>query len=157
MRKEKIFGGVLILLLICVFFVGSGAAADDPIVGTWSGDTSIPFIGSYDVKLVCYENNTAQLTGYVDAFGYESSVNEPNLTWRNDGNGQYTGAGYGSQSLSLYLEGDRLTAIINPVKLGVLDSAIANRNFTVYLYNAPAASPMISAGRFAIQVGGLLG
>lgn len=120
MINNKLFGGVLALLLICVYVTGCGATPpdpNDPLIGTWVGTGTVLFVGNYNVTLVCDSTGTAQLTGSINVPGATYPVDFMNLTWAQVSGTHYVGQS-GARSLDFYLEDDTLTTTVNPTTFG---------------------------------------
>ena len=138
---NKIFQGLLALLLICVFVAGCGAVVpdpNDPLIGTWVGNENM-FFYYYDVTLVCDSDGTAKLAGAANAPEEEGSINEASLTWRNAGDNAYMAEGYG-KSIPLTLDGDVLTATLNLVSLVVTDNSLLTMDIPITLYRQGSAA-----------------
>jgi hypothetical protein len=124
MRKEKLFGGVLILLLLCTC-VGVCGASDpvqnDPVIGTWfAADNFV--IGSYHAQLVINQDGTAKLTGSyeVPAIELSGSLNE-DLIWSSLGDNKYQFVASGKSVTATLRDGTSLVGLVNPVQMGFID------------------------------------
>ncbi len=136
MKKGKLLGGLLVLLLLCtcVGACEASMAVNIPVqsnpVGTWTGSGNF-LVASYNVKLVCNADGTADLTGTYDVLGNAGALDE-DLTWSSLGGDRYLGEAYG-KSLQFTVDGNSLTVTGNPVRLGFVDNPLLNANYVITL------------------------
>lgn len=102
------------------------------IVGTWSGTYTVPFIASASYQAVFNADNSAIITATVNAPGYDNVHFSQAFTWSDLGNGHYKGT-YGSKSLDFIRNGDKLTATVNPYKLGLTGNQLFDINANIEL------------------------
>jgi hypothetical protein len=144
MRKEKIFGGVLVLLLLCTCVGACGASMAyqsltqtetqiDSLyaAGTWVGEQSF-FVAYYKAQLVCNADGTGKLTGNYHVLGNRGSLNE-DFTWELVEGDEYIGHAYG-RSVPFTAGVLKLTVTVNPVALGFIDNSLLDRDFDVVFY-----------------------
>ncbi|MFA6728900.1 MAG: hypothetical protein WCS17_11920 [Prevotella sp.] len=90
----------------------------EAISGTWIGQKN-DFLVSYDLKLVCNEDGTAQLSGTISGAGISKTINA-DLIWEYVSGTHYLGKN-GDDSLDIYVDGNTMDMTVNPKKLGVAD------------------------------------
>ncbi len=98
----------------------SAPAADDPILGTWTGTKSVSlfFVSANGQGTVTFRDDfTGDLSGAVHGAGMNETF-ASGFVWMNNGGGSYTGS-IGTESMDVTLAGDTLTMTINPKKLGL--------------------------------------
>jgi hypothetical protein len=147
MIKNKLFGGLLVLLLLCtcVGVCGASSAVQIPVqndspIGTWFAADNL-IVGSYDVKLVINQDGTAKLTGtYKSSFiGLDGSLNE-DLTWSSLGDNKYQFTAYGKSVLVTLSNGNYLSGSVNPVQMGLVEDPVLNNAFP-FTMNREGVSP----------------
>lgn len=95
-------------------------AADDPVLGTWTGTKSISllFVSANGEGTVTFRDDyTGDVSGEVRGAGMDE-VFASGFVWTNNGGGRYTGT-IGTESMTFTLAGETLTMTINPKKLGL--------------------------------------
>ena len=95
-------------------------AADDPVLGTWTGTKSISllFVSANGEGTVTFRDDyTGDVSGEVRGAGMDE-VFASGFVWTNNGGGRYTGT-IGTESMDFTLAGETLTMTINPKKLGL--------------------------------------
>ncbi|ABN06962.1 hypothetical protein Mlab_0791 [Methanocorpusculum labreanum Z] len=105
------------------------------IVGTWVGSKTINLFilkASADFQVVFNADNTAHLTGTLDAPGYDNVPIAKSFTWSYLGNGRYRGT-YGDKSIIFEIEGDLMTMTVNPYDLGLTENKFLDMNIDVEL------------------------
>ncbi|MDE2523217.1 MAG: hypothetical protein O0X93_08700 [Methanocorpusculum sp.] len=98
----------------------SAPAADDPILGTWTGTKSVSlfFVSANGQGTVTFRDDfTGELSGAVHGAGMDETF-ASGFVWTNNGGGSYTGS-IGTESMGFTLAGETLTMTINPKKLGL--------------------------------------
>ncbi len=157
--KGKLLGGLLVLLLLCtcVGACQASMAVNIPVqsnpVGTWLGSGNFG-VASYNVKLVCNADGTADLTGTYAVLGNAGSLDEA-LTWSSLGGDRYLGEAYG-KSLQFTVDGDSLTVTGNPVRLGFVDAPLLNADYVITL-TRQGANPGFNMGGFVTNVVSFVG
>ena len=94
----------------------------DPILGTWTGSKSISllFVSANGHATATFRDDyTGEISGEVHGAGMDE-VFSGGFVWQNNGGGRYTGA-VGENSVDFTLQGDTLSMVVNPKKLGVND------------------------------------
>ena len=105
------------------------------IVGTWIGSKTINLFivkASADFRVVFRADNTARVTGVLNAPGYDNVPFDREITWSYLGSGRYRGA-YGSTSIIFVVKGDVMTMTVNPYKLGLTDNKILDMDIDAEL------------------------
>ena len=100
----------------------SAPAAGDPILGTWSGTKSISllFVSANGYATATFRDDySGEISGEVHGAGMDE-VFSGGFVWQNNGGGRYTGV-VGENSVDFTLQGDTLSMVVNPKKLGVND------------------------------------
>jgi len=95
-------------------------AADDPVLGTWTGTKSISmlFVSANGQGTVTFRDDyTGHLSGEFHGAGMDE-VFASDFIWTNNGGGSYTGS-IGTESTGFTLAGETLMMTINPKKLGL--------------------------------------
>lgn len=95
-------------------------AADDPVLGTWTGTKSVSmfFVSANGQGTVTFRDDyTGDLSGEFHGAGMDE-VFASGFVWTNNGGGSYTGS-IGTESMGFTLAGETLTMTINPKKLGL--------------------------------------
>ena len=94
------------------------------IVGTWIGSKTVNLFvvkASADFRVVFKADNTAHVTGTLDAPGYKNVPFDKIITWSYISKGRYLGA-YGSTSIVFVVKGDVMKMTVNPYDLGLTDN-----------------------------------
>ena len=97
-------------------------AAGDPILGTWSGTKAISllFVSANGYATATFRDDySGEISGEVHGAGMDE-VFSGGFVWQNNGGGRYTGV-VGENSVDFTLQGDTLSMVVNPKKLGVND------------------------------------
>lgn len=97
-------------------------AAGDPILGTWSGTKSVTlfFVSANGNAVATFRDDySGEISGEVHGAGMDE-VFSGGFVWQNNGGGRYTGV-VGENSVDFTLQGDTLSMVVNPKKLGVND------------------------------------
>ncbi len=102
------------------------------IVGTWSGTYTAPFIASASYQAVFNADNSAVITAIINAPGYDNVHFSQAFIWSDLGNNHYEGT-YESKSLNFIRNGDKLTATVNPYKLGLTGNQLFDINANIEL------------------------
>lgn len=100
----------------------SAPAAGDPILGTWSGTKAISllFVSANGYATATFRDDySGEISGEVHGAGMDE-VFSGGFVWQNNGGGRYTGV-VGENSVDFTLQGDTLSMVVNPKKLGVND------------------------------------
>ena len=100
----------------------SAPAAGDPILGTWSGTKSVTlfFVSANGNAVATFRDDySGEISGEVHGAGMDE-VFSGGFVWQNNGGGRYTGV-VGENSVDFTLQGDTLSMVVNPKKLGVND------------------------------------
>ena len=100
----------------------SAPAAGDPILGTWSGTKSVIlfFVSANGNAVATFRDDySGEISGEVHGAGMDE-VFSGGFVWQNNGGGRYTGV-VGENSVDFTLQGDTLSMVVNPKKLGVND------------------------------------
>lgn len=108
-------------------------AADDPILGTWTGTKfiSLLFISANGEGTVTFRDDyTGDLSGEFHGAGMDE-VFAGGFVWTNNGGGSYTGS-VGTESMDFTLAGEKLTVTINPKQLGL--NAMLDMDIPVEMY-----------------------
>ncbi len=106
------------------------------IVGTWVGSKTVNLFilkASADFQVVFNADNTAHLTGTLDAPGYDNVPIAKSFTWSYLGNGRYRGT-YGATSIIFTIDGDLMTMTVNPYELGLTENKFLDMNIDVELH-----------------------
>ena len=94
-------------------------AAGDPILGTWSGTKSVTlfFVSANGNAVATFRDDySGEISGEVHGAGMDE-VFSGGFVWQNNGGGRYTGV-VGENSVDFTLQGDTLSMVVNPKKLG---------------------------------------
>ena len=100
----------------------SAPAADDPVLGTWTGTKSVTlfFVSANGDATATFRNDyTGDISGEFHGAGM-NEVFASGFVWQNNGGGRYTGS-IGSDSVEFILQGETLSMTINPKELGLND------------------------------------
>lgn len=150
--NAKLLAGVLVFLVASVCATGclgtSAETAPYELIGTWA-DAGNVFGVSYDLTLVCNDDGTSQLSGYVSYNGNQYDLNE-DMTWEYVSGNTYFISSTG-RSVSVSLSGDTITMTINPKTLGVADFDI---NYDLQMARA-ATSPTAIVGTWEAAESGV--
>ncbi len=144
----KLLVTVSVLLLACLSSAGCiGTTTEtDPyeLIGTWV-DSGNVFGVSYDLTLVCNDDGSALLTGFINYNDKRYDLDE-NLEWEYVEGNTYLGKS-GTDSLTLRLNGDTLTITVNPKKMGIANYDI---DFDINLKRS-ATSPDAIIGSWTVN------
>ena len=105
------------------------------IVGTWIGSKTINLFivkASADFRVLFRADNTARVTGVLNAPGYDNVPFDREITWSYLGSGRYLGS-YGTTSIIFVVKGDVMTMTVNPYKLGLTDNKILDMDIDAQL------------------------
>ena len=98
----------------------SAPAADDPVLGTWTGTKPVTlfFVSANGDATATFRNDyTGDISGEFHGAGM-NEVFASGFVWQNNGGGRYTGS-IGSDSVEFILQGETLSITINPKELGL--------------------------------------